>query len=187
MTPSESTISAADIVNKTSFKALYALLREGGVGKEARLVANAIMHCRPMQSTKELVDCIASVSGGSRSSDGKHPATVVFQALRIAVNNEFSEIDALLDLIPKIAAPGALVAVISFHSLEDARVAKRFRQWGQGDTTPANWRGSVKDRSQACLGILHTKTAIVPTEIEIKQNAASRSARMRVFEFYTEN
>jgi len=187
MTPSDSTISAYDIVNNSSVSNLYALLREGGVGKEARQITNAIMRCRPIQSTKELVDCVASVSVSSSSSDGKHPATVVFQALRIAVNNEFSEIDALLDLMPKIAAPGALAAIISFHSLEDARVAKRFRQWGQGDTTPANWRGMVKNRSRACLGILHTKNAIVPTQVEIKQNAASRSARMRVFEFSATN
>ncbi len=109
-----------------------------------------------------------------------HPATVVFQAIRAAVNDEFREIESLLDVAPNVVVEGGRLCVISFHSLEDKLVARRMREWEAGDGSPAWWPGG---RRQVTLGHVLTRKAIVPTDAEVEANPSARSARMRVFEF----
>ena len=176
-------LTAEKIVNEYSEHEIYVLLRKGGVGNEARLIARAIVKNRPIRDTAQLAELIAGSIKHTQKEQGKnrHPATLAFQALRIAVNDELSEIEALLDLIPNIVKSKARAVIISFHSLEDKLVAGRMRSWENTDSTPALWAGPVK--SKGSLGKLLTRKAATPGTTELESNPKSRSARMRVFEF----
>lgn len=175
-----SELSAYQIVNELGEHDLFKVLKEGGVGREARAVASAIVRAQPIQTGKQLGDLVSSVSrhfGGG----GSHPATVVFQAIRMAVNDELDEIRILLSEVSKVASHGCRLVIISFHSLEDLEVTKTLRRWTAGDTTPALLAGPK--RGIQSLGKLLTKRAIVPSDEEMESNPASRSARLRIFEF----
>lgn len=173
--------TAAQILNDSTESELKKLLKIGGVGKEIRWVLPAIIRGRPFTTAKELADAIAANTPARERGDS-HPATVVFQALRIAVNQEFDELRSFLEKAPSHAKQSARLAIISFHSLEDEMVTKTMRGWEQGgDTAPAWYPGANLIRNSK--GKLLTKKAVVPSEDEVSQNPASRSARMRVFEF----
>lgn len=178
---SRSTLTAETIVNEYGERELFVLLREGGVGSEAKFIARAIVRARPIADARALGEI---VRGAVRNTGGKtvHPATVVFQALRIAVNQEFAQIRALLDLAPRIASAGGRLAVISFHSLEDKLVTATMRRWQAGEQYPPNWRGSRNEKP--VLGKLLTKKALMAGDEELGLNPSARSARMRVFEFH---
>lgn len=173
-------ITAATLVNEASPGELIRILKVGGVGREASRIVGEIVRTRPVVSAQQLSDLVCRVV--PRTAGGSHPATVVFQALRIAVNREFEEIDALLAAVPQLIRPGGRLAIICFHSLEDQRVTRHLRRWAAGDTTPAAQRGP---QSEQPLGRLVTKHAIEPTPEEVAANPASRSARLRVFEFFS--
>lgn len=175
----EEGISAAQLLNTTAENKLYALLRRGGVGAEARRIAKSICAFRPLHETEDLVRAVTAVYSG-KPGKKTHPATVVFQAVRMAVNRELEELSALLDIIPGLLAKGGRAAFITFHSLEDKAVMQRMRLWQSGEPMPASWPGS---RKAACLGNVLSKKPIVPAAAEIAANPASRSARLRVFEF----
>jgi 16S rRNA (cytosine1402-N4)-methyltransferase len=174
-------VTAAAIVNEIEEGELYRILRRGGVGPEARQVVKAIVRGRPFATTKQFAEAVNECLRG-RVKPGKKvsPATVVFQAIRIAVNDEFGELEALLSAAPRLAAKGGRLAVITFHSLEDRLTASTMREWEAGDDAPASWRGA---RRSASIGTLVTKKAVTPSEEEMERNASSRSARLRVFEF----
>lgn len=171
--------TAASLLNEGSPGELMRLFKIGGVGREASRIVGEVMRSRPITSAQQLSDLVCRVV--PRTGGGSHPATVVFQALRIAVNREFEEIDALLAVVPQLIRPGGRLAIICFHSLEDQRVTRQLRRWAAGDTTPAAKRGP---QSEQPLGRLLTKQAIEPTQEEVAANPASRSARLRVFEFF---
>lgn len=179
------TETGSRIVNEAGERELFAVLKRGGVGSEAKAVASAIVRARPISTAGELAEIVkravgwrvaASRTGAKRTN----PATVVFQAIRMAVNGEIDELRALLELLPSAAKAGGRAVVISFHSLEDMEVGRTMRFWQHGEGTPAGWRGEAGTPS---LGVLLTKKAIAPTAEEVSRNPASRSARMRVFEF----
>ena len=173
-------LSVKDIVNELSFNELYKILKEGGVGNEAKRIADLIVKVRPILTTKELKDIVNKATQGFYKGDDKGQLALVFQSFRIAVNNELSEIKELLIQIPNIIKEKGRVAIISFHSLEDKLVTKTFRDWEQGDTTPAKY--AVVNR-QLPKGKILTKKAILPSEEEIAKNPSARSARLRIFEF----
>ncbi len=168
--------TASDILNSYDEGSLRRILQVGGVQREARSIAKAIIAGRPITTAKELAKIIQE-TGGARF--GRDLMAVVFQALRIEVNHEFDEIEGLLNSAPKLAGSGTRLAVITFHSLEDKLVTSRFRKWAGADAAPA-WVGK-KDTDR--LGKLLTKKAVTPSEGEVERNPASRSARLRVFEF----
>ncbi len=156
-------LSAATIVNKWSERALAELFVEYGEEKPgfAKMIAREIVHNRPWTSTKELADAI---KGKARFSH-THPATKIFQAIRIVVNDELSEIEKTLPLIPKILNPGGRVAIITFHSLEDRLVKKYFKEaTSLGEESP--------------LEIIN-KTPIVAGNMELVINPRARSAKLR--------
>jgi 16S rRNA (cytosine1402-N4)-methyltransferase len=179
-------VTAADFINSASERELFLALAEGGVGESARPLARIILANRPYHNAKELAELVRSSHLGKRShAHGRapkvHPATVVFQAIRMRINAERSEIGELLSQAPKLVkGSGSRLAVITFHSIEDTLVAREMRNWESAGSYPASWRGA---RSGKSLGRVSPKKAIVPSEDEVAHNPASRSARLRVFEF----
>ncbi len=173
-------LSAFVVVNKTPERELLQIMRSGGVGREANSVVRAIIKARPISKTSELSKIVNQTIGGRAKGKKTNPSTVVFQAIRMAVNDEVGEIEGLLKEAPNILKPGGKLAVISFHSLEDKIVTHTMREWASSSSYPALWRGAVKEKA---LGKLLTKKAVLPQEAEILRNPASRSARLRVFQF----
>ena len=164
--------SALEIVNYYSQKELVRIFQEYGQEPYSRRVAKAIVGERPFSSAVRLADCIRKSVPAFKNKQKKiHPATRVFQALRITVNTELSILQTALEELPKTLAPGGILIVISFHSLED-RIAKQcFKEIGV-----------LKDKKKAMDAdfLILTRHPIRPSEEEIKDNPASRSARMRV-------
>lgn len=116
-------LTAETVVNKASKDELTRILREYGEEPHAAKIAQAIMFARPLKTTAELAEVVAKTYRGRRGKT--HPATRTFQALRIAVNSELTQLADTLPLLPHLLKPGGRVAVISFHSLED-RLVKQF-------------------------------------------------------------
>src|ERR671934_2019052 len=135
-------VSAADVVNEAPERELATIFRRYGEERFARQIARAIgrrRRQRPFERTGELVDTIkAAIPAPARFGDG-HPAKRVFQALRIAVNDELGSLEAALPAAVDLLRPGGRLAVISFHSLED-RIAKRYlREQERGCVCPPDF------------------------------------------------
>lgn len=160
-------VTAADLINGLYEKELAELFWNLGEENFSRPIAKRIVEARlkkKIETTNELAQVILSVRHRT-SSDRTHPATRVFQALRIAVNDELNSLKIALPQALKILAPGGKIAVISFHSLED-RIVKDFFRDEQG-------KGTVK---------FITKKPVSPTEEEVEENPRSRSGKLRVAE-----
>jgi len=154
--------TAADIVNYESEKELADLIFKLGEERRSRKIARAIVRARPIQTTGQLAKLIE----GAAPRTGKlHPATLTFMALRIAVNEEMEELDALLASVPKLVKPGGRVVVVTFMSLEDRKVKQSFQ-------------ALAKDGRAKIL----TRHVVRPTEEEIRGNPPSRSAKLRAVE-----
>ena len=182
MDPS-SEYSARELVNEASERDLERIFRRYGEERYARQIARAIgrrRRTRPFERTGELVDTIkAAIPAPARFGDG-HPAKRVFQALRIAVNEE---LDALEDALPaavEMLRPGGRIAVISFHSLEDRIVKHFFREEARGCTCPPDFPVCVCGH-QPVLRVL-TPRPVRPTAREAALNPRAASARLRVAE-----
>jgi 16S rRNA (cytosine1402-N4)-methyltransferase len=154
-------LTAADIVNFSSEKDIAALL-ERGEERRSRRVARAIVRGRPFTTTESLAKAISDAVPRIAKI---HPATLTFQALRMEVNEEREELEALLELAPKLVADGGRIAIIAFHSLEDRQVKQRFAQLVRA--------GEAR---------YVVKKPVVPSDEEVSANPASRSAKMRVIE-----
>jgi len=173
-------MSVAEFLNAAHVEEIFLALAKGGVGTSARPLARALVKARPFVSAAELGEFIKRSGLGKNPKAKVHPATVVFQALRMHVNREREEIEELLKIAPKIAKKGGRLAVITFHSIEDQLVTKTMRDWQSRGSVPAGWRGPPPE---AALGTLISRKPIEPSDEEIQRNPASRSARLRVFEF----
>jgi 16S rRNA (cytosine1402-N4)-methyltransferase len=154
--------TASDLVNYMAEKALADLIYQLGEERRARRIARAIVRARPIRSTAHL----AQVVEEAVPRTGRlHPATLTFMALRLAVNDELGELDALLDQAPGLVRPGGRIVIITFHSIEDRRVKQRFQALAR------EGRATVL-----------TKHVVTPSDDEVRQNAASRSAKLRALE-----
>ena len=154
--------TAADIVNYESEKELADLIFKLGEERRSRKITRAIVRARPIQTTGQLAKLIE----GAAPRTGKlHPATLTFMALRIAVNEEMEELDALLASIPKLVKPGGRVVIITFMSLEDRKVKQSFQ-------------ALAKDGRATIL----TRHVVRPIEEETRENPPSRSAKLRAVE-----
>ncbi len=182
MDPS-SDYSARELVNEASERDLERIFRRYGEERYARQIARSIGRRRrkqPFERTGELVDTIkAAIPAPARFGDG-HPARRVFQALRIAVNEE---LDALEDALPaavEMLRPGGRVAVIAFHSLEDRIVKHFFREEARGCTCPPDFPVCACGH-EPVLRVL-TPRPVRPTAREAAMNPRAASARLRVAE-----
>ncbi len=172
--------SAADWVNTTSEEDIAWVLKEYGEERFAKRMARAIVNERqksPFTRTKHLAEVIKEANPAWEK--GKHPATRAFQAIRIQVNNELGDLDAVLEQALQVLKPGGRLVVISFHSLED-RVVKRFiRRQEQGDPVP---KGLPIREEQLNKRMRSCGKAIKASDSEVDANVRSRSAIMRVAE-----
>lgn len=177
-------ITARDIVAEYPFEALTKLLREYGDELEAKRIAQAIIARReesPIETTHDLATIIADAYPKRRRALMKiHPATKTFQALRIAVNQEFDHLERFLVQAIECLAPGGRLAVISFHSGEDRRVKDYFREQARGCICPPNF--PVCRCGQVPRIRIVTKKPILAGEKECRENPRARSAKMRVIE-----
>jgi 16S rRNA (cytosine1402-N4)-methyltransferase len=176
-------LTAAKLVNEASAEELANIFWEFGGERDSRRFAKAIewdRQLRKFETTKQLAELIERLSprGGKKA----HPATKVFQALRIAVNDEIGSLKRGLEGAMKILKPGGRLAVITFHSLED-RVVKDFGRTLARDyvVTGEVDVPELRQPTQPKLKLVNRK-AIQPTEAEIKENPRSRSAQLRIFE-----
>ena len=174
---------AAVLVNTARPEALLELLRRYGEERFAPRIVQAIAHARaeaPIESTGQLARLVAQAVPAKFHRRGFHPATRVFQALRIAVNDELGELERLLDVALELLAPGGRLAVIGFHSLEDRLVKDRFRDWEQPCTCPPSMPACVCGKVP--LGRRLTRKPLMASGDEAARNPRSRSAKLRVFE-----
>ena len=175
-------LSAFEVVNSYSQEKLEKVFREYGEIREAKKVASAIVRQRALkdiESGKEL----AKIAIDNLPKKGKiHPGTLLFQAIRIEVNNELGEIVSLLDTLEAMQPAGATIALITFHSLEDRLVKQRFKKWAQNCICPPEAMRCTCGNNHA-LGRILTNKPLTADSKELKVNPRSRSAKLRCFRF----
>ncbi len=177
------TLTAADLVNGEAAEELARIFWELGGERDSRRFARAIVHDRALrkfETTRQLADLIERLS--PRHGRKAHPATKVFQGLRIAVNDEIGSLQQGLEAVTPLLKPGGRLAVITFHSLED-RVVKEF---GRERTRDYTFEGpvDVPELRQPRVPEFRwvSRKAILPGEAELDENPRSRSAQLRVLE-----
>jgi 16S rRNA (cytosine1402-N4)-methyltransferase len=154
--------TAADIVNYESEKQLADLIYQYGEERRSRKIARAIVRARPIQTTGQLAKLIEGVVPRT----GKlHPATQTFMALRLLVNREMEELDALLASLPRLVKPDGRVVILTFMSTEDRKVKQSFQ--------------ALAKEGRA---VVLTRHVVRPTEEEIRDNPPSRSAKLRALQ-----
>ena len=175
--------TAADLVNSENAETLAKIFWEFGDERDSRRFAKAIVHdrvTRRFETTRQLAELIERIS--PRYGKKAHPATKVFQALRIAVNDEIGSLKRGLAATVKILKPGGVLAVITFHSLED-RVVKEF---GREKTRDYTFNGEVDVPELRTPRVPEMKwvsrKAILPGAEELKENPRARSAQLRILE-----
>lgn len=173
-------LCAKDIINIYSREELSAIFARYGEIPHALQMARIITNYRKnhnIVSAAELCALIESNAPNSARKSRIHPATLVFQALRIAVNDELGELEGLLDIIQ---VRGAKIAIISFHSLEDRMIKERFRLWARQCVCDTDAMKCLCGGNNA-KGEILTKKPIIPKADEVSANKRARSAKMRVF------
>ncbi len=179
-------LSAYEVVNGYNQERLEYILNHYGEVRSYKRVASAIIEARsqhPLESAKELSDIISKVvpKGGKI-----HPATLSFQGIRIEVNAELYEIEALLDALESKAKSGvlkgAIISLITFHSLEDRLVKNRYKKWATACICDSLAMRCTCGKNHA-LGKMLGRKPVIATKEELKINARSRSAKLRTFVF----
>ena len=173
--------SAADVVNRYPKAQLQRILFRYGEEKFAPAIAAAIVRRRetaPIETTLDLAQIVKSAVPAAARRDG-HPARRTFQALRIEVNGELEMLDEAVQSMFRVLRPGGRLCIITFHSLEDRIVKKRFAELCTGCTCPPDFPVCVCGKTPQ--GRLPMK-AVQPSEKELEENNRSRSAKLRVIE-----
>jgi 16S rRNA (cytosine1402-N4)-methyltransferase len=170
--------TAADLVNNLSESELANIFWEYGEERQSRRIARAIVGKRPFTTTTQLAEVVAEAKRPSRRRI--HPATQVFQALRIAVNRELDAVETGVKAAVPLLKEGGRLAVISFHSLEDRFVKHYFRRLSKDCICPPRQPICTCDK-QAQVRVI-TRKVVMASEAEIEANPRSRSARLRVVE-----
>ena len=165
--------SAYDVVNTYGEKELGEVLFKFGEIRDRR-VAREIVRNRPIESAKELTKIV------SKFLPNKKALAPLFQAIRIEVNQELTELEGLLDAIEEVKPAGATIAIITFHSLEDRIVKNRFKKWARSCICPPESLRCTCGGDNA-LGNIITKKPITASKNEIAKNPRARSAKMRIF------
>ena len=182
MRMSQEGTSAYDIINNYSYEQLSKIIFEFGEEKFSRSIASRIVKQRenaPIKTTLELAELIKE-SVPAKVRREKNPCKKTFQAIRIAVNNEFEHLSTGLDKAFSVLKPGGRLAVITFHSLEDRIVKQRFAGWCKGCICPPDFPQCICGKKPQ--GQLINKKPIEAAQEELENNNRSRSAKLRVIE-----
>ena len=182
MRMSKQGVSAADLVNTLSERELERIIRTNGEEKFSRSIARAIVRERqkkPVETTLELVEIIKSAMPEAAKRSPGHPARRTFQALRIEVNGELDRLESSLEEMFSSLCVGGRLSVITFHSLEDRIVKRKFASLCTGCTCPPSFPVCVCGKTPR--GRLVFKS-VLPGEQELEANPRSRSARLRSIE-----
>ena len=172
--------TADEIINHYKESEITKILSEFGEERYSKTIARLIVAKRPIKNTKDLSNLVLKVYKG-RNNKKIHPATKVFQAFRIAVNNELNMLEiALSKSVDLLKKPGGRIVVISFHSIED-RIVKQFFRKESSNCLCDSKAIICNCNHQAKIKII-TKKIIKPSEAEVRKNPSSRSAKMRVAE-----
>lgn len=161
----ESAETAADLVNRSRERDLADLIFRLGEERHSRRIARAIMEARPIETTTQLAQVVSRAIPMRPGLHHIHPATRTFMALRLAINREIENLEAFLERVLPVLAPGGRLVILSFHSLEDRLVKRALRRWQQ--------EGQARTL---------TRKVVRPGEEEIKANPRSRSAKLRAAE-----
>lgn len=170
-------VSAADLVNRGSEALLADVIFQYGEERASRRIAKAIIGSRPIVTTGHLVEVIESVLPKGKPGQS-HPATRTFQAIRIAVNDEFGQLISGLEAAERALSPGGELAVVTFHSLED-RVVKKFMASRAGRVGGGS-RYAPETTKDAPTFEIVTRKAIIADADELARNPRSRSAKLRI-------
>ncbi len=160
--------SAAQLLNTARQDTLEQIFREYGEERQARRLARLVVEARrqePFRTTAQLVKLLARAQGPGGRRGRLHPATRVFQALRIAVNRELEQLAAFLEQVPAWLEPGGRLVIISYHSLEDRMVKQALAEW---------------ERQGAMRRL--TRKPLAPQPEEVRGNPRARSAKLRIGE-----
>ncbi len=173
-------LTAADIINTYDEDELVRIFSEYGEEHMSKTIAATIARQRtqqPFSTTTQLASLISDLYKSKGKHEKIHPATRVFQALRIAVNDELGHLQRFLESLPAVLAPGARIAIISFHSLED-RIVKQFFQQERRDCICPPRFPVCQCGHKATLKIL-TKNPVQASDSETRRNPRARSAKLR--------
>ena len=175
----KSGITAADIVNTYTAEELIRIFRDYGEERFAARIANRIVSERQREainSTVRLSEIISSCVPSSLRREG-NPARKCFQALRIEVNGELESLGRVLDVAFRLLNPGGVLAIITFHSLEDRAVKLKFKEYCTGCTCPPDFPVCVCGKKPE--GELVFRKPVTPSAEELSENSRSRSAKLR--------
>ena len=179
MNPAEG-VDAAEVINGWEEADLARIFWELGEERKSRAVAGAIVRRRgvkPFRDTLDLADCVSQIVGRRGRI---HPATRVFQALRMTVNREMESLEAALESAPALLKPGGRIAVITFHSLEDRMVKRFFKSRSQPEIDRPEWP-AARSNPDFCMSRV-TRRPAIPRSEEVRTNPRARSAKLRVAE-----
>ena len=177
------TQTAADIVNTYSEMELYRIIRDYGEDRFAKNIAKHIVRQRqekPYETNGELIETIKAAIPAKIRATGGHPAKRTFQAIRIELNHELDVLNCSIDTMIDLLNPGGRLSIITFHSLEDRIVKKRFRDNENPCICPPEFPVCMCGRKSK--GTVITRKPIVPGEEELEYNKRSKSSKLRVFE-----
>ncbi|WP_314793507.1 16S rRNA (cytosine(1402)-N(4))-methyltransferase RsmH [Gemella sanguinis] len=179
----DASISAYEVVNEYSYHDLVRIFYRYGEEKFSKQIARNIEKKRelaPIETTFQLVDIIKESIPAAKRRTGGHPAKRVFQAIRIAVNNELSVFENSLEQAIDIVKVGGRISVITFHSLEDRICKQIFNSYAKNKEIPKNLP-ILPNESLSKLKLI-TRKPICPSDKELEENNRSRSAKLRVAE-----
>ena len=181
MRMSRSGPTCGELLDTLEEKDLARILRQYGEVPMSRRLARRILEKRrsgELDSTRELAELVAGIVRRGPRKKRIHPATLVFQALRIAVNRELDELEALCHQVPDLLADDGVAVFIAFHRLEDREVKRAFASHSRGPDIPASVPITEDARAKGPLEVL-TRRPVRPGEAEVGSNPRARSARLR--------
>ncbi len=179
----DAALSAYDVVNSYPAERLATILREYGEERYAMRIANAIVRARqkaPVASTTELAEIVKAATPAENRWEGQHPARRAFQAIRIEVNGELNGLNKALTDAVELLNPGGRLCVITFHSLEDRIAKQTFKTLENPCTCPP--KAPICTCNKKPVVRILTKKPVIAGEEELKDNARSRSAKLRAVE-----
>ena len=172
--------TAEDLVDRLAADELANLFFRYGEEHYSRRIAREIARRRPITSTRKLVEVVAdALPAQAKRASRAHPATKVFQALRIAVNKELDAVEQVIPIAVDLLRPGGRLAIITFHSLEDRLVKQTFKRLSTSVVAPPGMASIEERRASAKLV---NRKPVRPDPAEVSANPRSRSAKLRVVE-----